>query len=93
MIKMFNLNEKGIVKRKEMKINQKNKIFGLNHESGNIKIVNGRQQTKEFSKFDVLFGEVLLKKPITNVQCEHNLNVNYLKRLNIKDPRKLMKAF
>jgi len=43
MIKMFNLNEKGFVKRKEMKINQKNKIFGLNHESGNIKIVNGRQ--------------------------------------------------
>ena len=42
MIKMFNLNEKGFVKRKEMKINQKAKIFGLNNDTGKIKVVNGR---------------------------------------------------
>ena len=30
LIKMFNRNEKGFVKNKEMKINIKNKIFGLN---------------------------------------------------------------
>lgn len=52
MIKLFNQNEKGFVKNKEMKINEKKPVFGLNQ----IKIDSNSSKSKG-PAFDVLFGE------------------------------------
>ena len=52
-MKMFQSNEKGYCKRKQMKIFEKNKIYGLNHETDAAKS----------SVFDVLYGEEQVRGP------------------------------
>ena len=72
---MFNLNEKGFVKNKEMKIHVKKQIYGLNtinKEDSKGPIINHGPE------FDVLIGEEL-KKIVQNIHCENNFNINYLK--------------
>ena len=80
LIKMFNRNEKGFVKNKEMKINQRKAIFGLNA----VPQKDGASLTAEESAmnrgpaYDVLYGETM-KKIIKNIWCQHNFNPTYLK--------------
>lgn len=87
LIKMFNKNEKGFVKNKEMKINVKNQIFGLNPvaagSTGAANKVgeNGNEQSTAINKgpaYDVLFGEQQVRI-VKNIGCQHNFNVSFLK--------------
>ena len=65
LIKMFNRNEKGFVKNKEMKINAKHKIFGLNvppgkvHGGANASTTPSPEETamNKGPTYDVLYGE------------------------------------
>lgn len=88
LIKMFNKNEKGFVKNKEMKINQKSQIFGLNavpaangggpfskageHGGETVSNINKGQA------YDVLFGEQMVRI-VKNIGCQHNFNIAFLK--------------
>ena len=72
MMRLFNMNNSGFVKRKEMMVHKKNEIFGLNKP--------GEENAN--SVFDVLYGETLVKHYDRQITCEHNFQAQYLKRSN-----------
>jgi hypothetical protein len=62
MMRLFNMNNSGFVKRKEMMVHKKNEIFGLNKP--------GEENANPV--FDVLYGETLVKHYDRQITCEHN---------------------
>ena len=82
LIKMFNRNEKGFVKNKEMKINIKSNIFGLNapvkDQGAAGKFTPEESALNKGPSYDILYGEQLVKT-IKNIWCQHNFNTTYLK--------------
>lgn len=70
LISMFNTNQDGFVKRKEMALNTRNDIFGLNPTI----------QLDGNPCYDVLYGEKLLCHIEKNISCEHSFQIEYLKR-------------
>ena len=62
MIRQFNLNSEGFVKRKQILVHNKQEIHGLyiDPEEGVSPV------------FEVLYGETLIKHVDKNLQCEHN---------------------
>lgn len=66
---MFKINQNGFVKRKEMTLNVRQDIFGLNptiERDGN-------------PAFEVLYGEKSERHYEKNIVCEHNFLVEHLK--------------
>ena len=83
MMRLFNLNNNGFVKRKEMMILKKNDIFGLNASQTDV---------SSNPVFDVLYGEVLVKHYEKQITCEHNFQPQYLKRSSSKSFTKCFKS-
>lgn len=69
---MFNTNQDGFVKRKEMTLNTKSDIFGLNPTI----------QVDGNPCYDVLYGEKSLYHIEKNISCEHSFQIEYLKKTN-----------
>ena len=59
LLQMFNLNQTGFVKRKEMQMNKRFEIFGLNSTQEGA--------AKGNPVFDSLYGEVIIKHYSKNV--------------------------
>lgn len=74
LLEMYQLNENGFVKRKEMKVLTKNSILGL----------QSYVDKKESIVFETLFGEELVKYVEKDAYCEHNFKIDYLKKINSK---------
>ena len=72
LLAMFNLNQEGFKKRKEMPGYRKNVIAGLNSEATNPDPKSIGRGFKH-QAFDVLYGEKLIQHISTPIYCEHSL--------------------